>query len=191
MSRCPWLRQLANVNWLMEGSGQMLTCYSSTPLATWSRCFPVPTDQPDRSGSVNPLIAPRPNWADLNSIVGQNDAPYRCTTTRSCLLSEDGTQRNFFFPKKGLELGDRWRRVNVVLPMPSDVKFRANKPYSELDSPFMRIRHMLKIRFMCTSSHWGADVPDGVSFKPRFEITRSMVEWKSEEAEFWEMSMLS
>jgi hypothetical protein len=43
----------------------------------------------------------------------------------------------------------RWRKVNVVLPMPKTVNNYERRPQSELDSPFLRIRHELRLRMVC------------------------------------------
>jgi hypothetical protein len=87
-------------------------------------------------------------------VILQNDArPHRATTSRPCLLADDGSQRNFFFAGDGLSLADRWRKVNVVLPMPAmDSKQKGNRPQSELDSPFLRVRHNLKIKMVCRNA---------------------------------------
>jgi hypothetical protein len=84
----------------------------------------------------------------------QNDSrPYRIAASRPCLLADDGSQRNFFFASEGLALADKWRKVNVVLPMPAaDGKGNLNRPQSELDSPFLRIRHNLKIKMVCRNT---------------------------------------
>jgi hypothetical protein len=64
-------------------------------------------------------------------------------------LGEDGSQRNFCFAGDGLGLSEKWRKVNVVLPMPKDLQGSRTRPQSEMDGPFLRIKHTLKIRLLC------------------------------------------
>ncbi|OCF56500.1 hypothetical protein L486_05350 [Kwoniella mangroviensis CBS 10435] len=128
--------------------------YSSTPSQSFTSSFPLPSEQPTRNSSVNQLISPRMGYADgTGSFLGYDERPFKGMRTRQCLLSDDGNQRNFFFADKGLGLGDKWRKVNVILPMPSleSGKGLSTRPQPELDGPFLRIRHDLKIRVVCRS----------------------------------------
>lgn len=133
--------------------------YSSQPITAWGQAFPVPKNQPNRAGTAHPLISPRSPWADVGVIL-QNDArPYRSITSRPCLLGDDGKQRSFLFANDGLVLSDCWRKVNVLLPMPDldEMKERVknNRPRSEFDSPFLRVRHNLKIKMVCRDGYTG------------------------------------
>ena len=126
--------------------------YNSQPIHAWTQAFPTPEEQPDRSGNVHPLITPRSSWADYPQGVEVDSKVHRCVAVRQCLLAEDGSQRNFFFKDEGLALDHKWRKVNVVLPMPSTPADKSKKPKSELDSPFLRVRHMLKLRIVCQNA---------------------------------------
>lgn len=106
--------------------------------------YPIPANLPTRSSTQHALLAPRDSSADTTH--PPDNLPFRGFRTRPRLRADDGSQRNFFFSGKGLELGDKWRKVNVVLPMPAGV---SNRPQAELDGPFLRIRHSLKIRMVC------------------------------------------
>lgn len=78
---------------------------------------------------------------------------------RACLLADDGSQRNFAFSGDGLGLCDRWRKVNVMIPMPSDTALNIkNKPVAEYDGPFLKIRHHLKIKMLFKNPETGATV---------------------------------
>ena len=84
-----------------------------------------------------------------------DERPFRGLRTRQCLLADDGNQRNFYFAGDGLPLGnERWRKVNVVLPMSEITKARnevqvGGRPQAELHGPFLQIKHSLKIRVVC------------------------------------------
>ncbi|ODN86543.1 hypothetical protein L198_07237 [Cryptococcus wingfieldii CBS 7118] len=130
--------------------------FSSTPSASFLSTFPVPDEQPSTHSSEHKLLSPpSPN---LSSVFGQQDRPFKGTRSRSCLLSEDGNQRNFFFADEGLGLSEKWRKVNVVLPMPelgshSQEKGVNGRPQAEYNGPFMRVKHTLKIRIVCKNAH--------------------------------------
>jgi hypothetical protein len=123
--------------------------YCSTPTPSFTSVFPIPdTDQqPDRHSSHNAFISPRSPRADAECKV--SDDVFRGYRSRKCLLAEDGTQRNFCFEKDGLAMGERWRKVNVVLPMPQGGKGSKVRPQSEMDGPMVRIKHALKIKVVC------------------------------------------
>jgi len=103
-------------------------------------------------------MAPRPCYAVHPSI---NETPFRGIRTRQCLLADDGKQRNFFFAEDGLALNHRWRKVNVVLPMPNicpdESILAGGRPQPELESPFLRIRHNLKIKMVVHSPESDAE----------------------------------
>lgn len=123
---------------------------SSTPSKSFKSTFPIPEAQPSRHSSQHKLISPPSAYA--NNGFGFEERPFKETRTRSCLLSEDGNQRNFFFANDGLGLTDRWRKVNVVLPMPTEASEMGSKPQPEINSPFLRIKHALKIRVVCRNA---------------------------------------
>lgn len=126
---------------------------SSLPIAAWFQAFPIPAEQPNRAGTLHPLISPRSPFADDAPPLSEAAAKaHRTSHARPCLLAQDGSQRNFFFQEEGLGLENKWRKVNVVLPMPADKLERTKRPRSELDSPFLRIRHMLKLRIVCQNA---------------------------------------
>ncbi|WRT65772.1 uncharacterized protein IL334_002721 [Kwoniella shivajii] len=131
--------------------------YSSAPTLSFTSSFPLPAEQPTRHSSQHHLISPRSNYAD-GGFLGYDDRPFRGMRSRPCLLADDGNQRNFFFADQGLGLGEKWRKVNVVLPMPADTgKGRITRPQPEMDGPFLRIRHDLKIRVVCRNANGGGD----------------------------------
>ena len=126
----------------------MLTS-SSEPAQQYLATFPVPLDQPSIHSSEFPLLGPRNVYADTVSFEAC-ERLHRVCRQRPCLLADDGTQRNFLFAKDGLGLcGDKWRKVNVVLPMPLETGRGSNRPQAVLDGPFIRIRHSLKIKLVC------------------------------------------
>ncbi|OXG15400.1 hypothetical protein C367_05547 [Cryptococcus neoformans Ze90-1] len=123
---------------------------SSIPSTSFTSTFPVPETQPSRHSSQHKLISPPSAYA--NSGFGFEERLFKETRTRSCLLSENGNQRNFFFANDGLGLTDRWRKVNVVLPMPTEASEMGSKPQPEINSPFLRIKHALKIKVVCRNA---------------------------------------
>ena len=107
--------------------------------------------------------------------MGYNTSDLRVVRTRPCLLADDGSQRNYYFGGKGLGLGDKWKKVNVVVPMPHEVsgKGSGSRPQPETEGPFLRIRHSLKIRIVCRDL--GSDGNDTVcsSTASRFMLIRT------------------
>jgi hypothetical protein len=135
--------------------------YSSIVSPGFKAVFPIPEDnQPDRHSSQNAFISPRNPRADKECTVSSD--PYGGYRTRKCLLAEDGSQRNFYFDGDGLAMNELWRKVNVVLPMPSGSKGLRTRPQSEMDGPMLRIKHALKIRMVCRNV--GSSGEDMVSF---------------------------
>ncbi|ORY29829.1 hypothetical protein BCR39DRAFT_505406 [Naematelia encephala] len=124
--------------------------YSSTPMQTFISSYPLPTAQPSRHSLQDQLISPRSPHADLiPTSTCIEDRPIRAIRTKPCLLAEDGTQRHFVFADEGLGLGERWRKVNVMLPMREN---SATRCQSEMEGPFVRIKHALKIRVVCRAA---------------------------------------
>ena len=141
----------------MLTSCEPLLMPSSSPATAFVANFPIPEEQPSRCSSEHALISPRSLYAD-GAFLGppRNDEKFRTSRSRQCLLADDGNQRNFTFDDGGLPLADKWRRVNVVLPMPphdkhSEVR-RGGRPQPETENPFLRINHNLKIRIICRTN---------------------------------------
>lgn len=136
--------------------------YFSRPSPSFMSMFPIPEQQPSRFSSQHALIAPRPPQAQPSSDVAGNvdDKPYGATRRRKCLLADDGSQRNFIFNDDGLAMNERWRKVNIVLPMPHGKKGSATcRPKSEYDSPMLRVKHALNIRVACKNvGNQGEDI---------------------------------
>lgn len=111
--------------------------------------YPVPFEQPSRQTPQHALLGPALSMPETP--LGESPATaVRANKTRSCLLADDGTQRNFMFGGGGLTLGEKWRKVNIALPMPSDTaRQRANKPLADQEGPFFRVKHNLKIKIVC------------------------------------------
>jgi hypothetical protein len=84
--------------------------------------------------------------------------PFKGTRTRTLLLGEDGNPRTYRFEGPGLDLGEGWRKVNIIIPMPGDIESDSvatndsNKPAVEIETPFLKIKHKLKIRIVCRST---------------------------------------
>lgn len=138
---------------------------SSIPSRSFRSTFPIPETQPSRYSSQHKLISPPSSYADNH--FGFEDRPFKETRTRSCLLSEEGNQRNFFFSNDGLGLTDKWRKVNVVLPMPTEAGEMGSKPQPEINSPFLRIKHALKIRVVCRNAGNSEDAVSPSCFSTR------------------------
>lgn len=120
----------------------------STSTASFLSSYPIPTEQPTPGSSENRLISPRTHHAAIG-FMERRPKPIRGSHSRRCLL-DNGVQRNFVFPDGGLGLGERWRKVTAALPISTDFgKDSGTRPQSETDSPFLRIRHSLKIRLVC------------------------------------------
>lgn len=82
----------------------------------------------------------------FESVFGEVDIACRTTTTRACLLTENGEQRSFAF-EGGLGISYRWRRLSIVLPLPC-AEQSASRPNPDSDGPFLRVRHCLKTRIV-------------------------------------------
>jgi hypothetical protein len=126
-----------------------LESYTSVPVTGFTSVYPIPdaSQQPERHSSHNAFISPRSPHADTECTV--SDDVFRGHRTRKCLLADDGTQRNFRFDNDGLPMGERWRKVNVVIPMPRDGRGGKFRPQSDMEGPMVRIKHVLKIRVTC------------------------------------------
>lgn len=126
--------------------------YTSHPSASFGAMFPIPEQQPSRFSSEHALISPRPPQAQPSIDVAGNidEKLFGATRRRKCLLADDGSQRNFIFDNDGLAMSERWRKVNIVLPMPHGRKGSPTcRPKSEYDSPMLRVKHALNIRVVC------------------------------------------
>ncbi|KAL7424651.1 hypothetical protein Q5752_000335 [Cryptotrichosporon argae] len=124
--------------------------FASTVTTTFSSVYPLPDEQPSTTSSEHALLDPHPLDPTLPAA---RKGEVRGTRRRTCLLAEDGLQRNFIFANDGLELAQHWRRINVVLPMPAPgATTSCVRPQPEVDAPFLRIRHMLRTRLVCTDA---------------------------------------
>ncbi|ORX35217.1 hypothetical protein BD324DRAFT_631851 [Kockovaella imperatae] len=124
--------------------------YSSAIAPTFLTAFPIPVAQPSQDGSEHPLIEPAPQAYLARTGENPDLERFRGERLRPCLLADDGSQRNFWFAGEGLELGDKWRKINIVLPMPAESRSsKSTRPKADHDGPFMRIKHSLKIRVVC------------------------------------------
>lgn len=132
--------------------------FTSIPAQSFTSSFPIPDEQPGPSNSsVGPhaFLSPRTPRADLAMLgLSSSTAPLRSMRTKALLLADDGQPRNFQFAGEGLELGDKWRKVNVVLPMGFTESHSPGneQPQAEMEGPFLRIRHKLKVRVVCRST---------------------------------------
>jgi hypothetical protein len=127
---------------------------SSAPAPWYTTTYPIPANQPTRYSSTNSLISPRNPQADFVPLLPIPTNHYRGTLTRSTLLADDGSQRNFYFANDGLGLNDKWRKINVVLPMPAlTPENQGRRPQAEFEGPFLRIKHDLKIKVVCRNAN--------------------------------------
>lgn len=103
----------------------------------------MPTEQPIYSSQYS-LLGPR--FAAPEQTVSCPDPSARCRkdVIRPCLLSDEGFQRNFVFEGGGIGLSDRWRRINVVLLLPSPYGNDNFRPRPGTFNPFVHISHTLK-----------------------------------------------
>lgn len=93
------------------------------------------------------FLSPQSNAARLALFGLAPTSPAKTTRSRALLLGEDGRPRTYRFDGEGLELGTGWRKVNIVIPLPTtDAEGNGlPRPSSETDTPFMRIKHKLKV----------------------------------------------
>ncbi|KAJ9102560.1 hypothetical protein QFC21_002961 [Naganishia friedmannii] len=135
--------------------------YSSTPAQSFSAAFPIPEDQPDESNphhGPSALLSPPSRLSGMSMFGLTSSRPFKGTRTRTLLLGEDGNPRTYRFEGPGLDLGDGWRKVNIIIPMPGDIDSNqattndSNKPAVEIETPFLKIKHKLKIRIVCRST---------------------------------------
>ncbi|KAL1411823.1 hypothetical protein Q8F55_002790 [Vanrija albida] len=114
--------------------------FCSTRLPNYGLSFPIPLEQPTRFGRQHALLSRSPR-ADAPQL-GDTDLPIRAIVKRACLLSDEGLQRNFCFGVPGLRIGRKWRKVNVILPLPDASSPAA--PHGDYDGPFVRRTHVLR-----------------------------------------------
>ncbi|KAJ9121753.1 hypothetical protein QFC22_002374 [Naganishia vaughanmartiniae] len=135
--------------------------YSSTPAQSFSAAFPIPEDQPDESSphhGPSALLSPPSRLSGMSMFGLTSSVPFKGTRTRTLLLGEDGNPRTYRFEGPGLDLGEGWRKVNIIIPMPGDIESNptmandSNKPAVEIETPFLKIKHKLKIRIVCRST---------------------------------------
>lgn len=143
--------------------------YTSQPSPNFLSLFPIPADQPARSSTENDFISPRNERAAVPPSAAGNldDKLFTSARRRKCLLADDGSQRNFVFDNDGLAMSERWRKVNIVLPMPQGGKKGSAtcRPRSEYDSPMLRVKHALNIRVVCKNvGNPAEDIVSAVTF---------------------------
>lgn len=122
--------------------------------------YPIPEDQPSECSpyhGASALLSPPSRLSSMSMFGLTSSKTFKATRTRTLLLGEDGKSRTYRFDGDGLELGSGWRKVNIIIPMPnSDTESTSlddinRKPSGEMDTPFLRIKHKLKIRIVCRS----------------------------------------
>lgn len=122
--------------------------------------YPISEDQPSECSPYHgssALLSPPSRLSSMSMFGLTSSKPFKATRTRTLLLGEDGKSRTYKFDGDGLELGSGWRKVNIIIPMPSSEAAATasddinRKPSSEIDTPFLRIKHKLKIRIVCRS----------------------------------------
>lgn len=103
----------------------------------------MPPEQPAYSSQYN-LLGPR--FAPQDETVLCPAPAFRCRkdVLRPRLLSDEGCQRHFMFEDGGIGLSDTWRRINVVLVLPSREGSGTYRPRPGTFTPFVHISHALK-----------------------------------------------
>ena len=133
---------------------------SSSPAQPFLAAYPIPEDQPSECSphrGSSALLSPPSRLSSMSMFGLTSSKTFKATRTRTLLLGEDGKSRTYRFDGDGLELGSGWRKVNIIIPMPSaEAAATASddinrKPASEIDTPFLRIKHKLRIRIVCRS----------------------------------------
>ena len=103
------------------------------------------------------------------SLLGlSTQTPGKVNRSRALLLGEDGRARTYRFEGDGLDLGNGWRKVNIVIPLPGrDMENNgALIPQAELETPHLRVKHKLKVSFRDSSNSLGrTDWPSLVQIK--------------------------
>ncbi|GHJ87801.1 hypothetical protein NliqN6_4203 [Naganishia liquefaciens] len=134
--------------------------YSSSPAQPFMAAYPIPEDQPSECSPYHgsaALLSPPSRLSSMSLLGLTSSQTFKGTRTRTLLLGEDGKSRTYKFDGDGLELGSGWRKVNIIIPMPTAEADATSsddinrKPASEIDTPFLRIKHKLKIRIVCRS----------------------------------------
>lgn len=132
----------------------------SSPAQPFMSAYPIPEDQPSECSPYHgssALLSPPSRLSSMSMFGLTSSKTFKATRTRTLLLGEDRKARTYRFDGDGLELGSGWRKVNIIIPMPTtdadstspdDVN---RKPAGEIDTPFLRIKHKLKIRIVCRS----------------------------------------
>ncbi len=131
--------------------------YNTVPAQPFLAAYPVPEDQPnpsDPTSGPHALLSPPSRLAEMQSLGLVSDPDFKGHRSRTLLLGDDGKPRSYKFDKEGLELGAGWRKVNVIVPMPTAEALASGsrRPMSEMESPYARIKHKLKIRITCRCS---------------------------------------
>lgn len=103
----------------------------------------MPLEQPAYSSQYS-LLGPRFAPRDESAFCPSPSVRCRRDVLRPCLLSEEGYQRHFVFSEGGIGLSDVWRRINVVLVLPSRNGSGNYRPRPGSFTPFVQISHALK-----------------------------------------------
>jgi hypothetical protein len=130
-----------------------LRCYSSEPTQSFTSSFPVPETQPDLTAGSTPFdqsnafLSPPSPYARMSLLGLSTQTPGKVNRSRSLLLGEDGKARTYRFEGDGLDLGNGWRKVNIVIPLPSrDASSNGTTmPRAELETPHLKLKHKLKV----------------------------------------------
>lgn len=138
---------------------------SSDPTQSFTASFPVPETQPDLSAGNTPFnprntfLSPPSPHARMSLLGLSTQTPGKINRSRALLLGEDGRARTYRFEGDGLDLGNGWRKVNIVIPLPGrDVESSgALMPQPELETPHLRLKHKLKVSFMDNMKHFASN----------------------------------
>lgn len=127
--------------------------YTSVPSQSFLSTFPVPEHQPNLftpAEDPNGFQSPASTRFQMSMSELQPASPARGCNSRTLLLGDDGQPRTYRFEGEGLELGDGWRKVNIIIPLPAEGSGQ-RRPLPEIETPFLRIKHKVKIRVVCRS----------------------------------------
>ena len=127
---------------------------SSAPAQTFASAFPIPDRQPQLSASSAPFdvgntafLSPPSHSARIHLLGLAPTTIAKANRSRTLLLGEDGRPRTYRFEGDGLDLGNGWRKVNIVVPLPPRSTDGSNyhAPSSETETPYLKLKHKLKV----------------------------------------------
>jgi len=128
---------------------------SSRAYPAFMATFPVSEDQPAPDNPRYPFIGPRPAYALDRSPERPANARACTSTEKRCLLDPQGRQRDFVFNNGGVLMGDAFRNINVVLPIPTantSAALAGGFVRSAMFGPFYHRQHSLVIRLVIDDS---------------------------------------